>query len=387
MKKLLAICLFLFVCSINQASACTDFMINTKDFHIVARTMDFPKNVGNSIDAFFIGQENITSIIVNQENIPELQWLSWKNKYGFIARTVFDTPMIVDGLNSEGLSVAYLYLDEAKEPQYNPQDTRPVIGYYDVGNYLLGNAATVKEALDLIATVQIVQSAVELKDGLYIKSVPLHMVIRDKTGKSAVIEVVDEKVNIYPDAGDVFANSPTYDKQLEHNKLFDFINTHNPDLEAARKMTADFDNLYKVKDSTVSETLGLIGLPGDYSSMSRFVRVSQLLKNIMKPESTQQALLFAELVLNTVIQLPLGEDYTNWTVIKDLDNKVFYTKTLGFIQQGMKYFPMGITNDYVMYDLKAINFKEIPEEYVNFTIKPVESSKIKQIIDGKTLGF
>ncbi|WP_440652038.1 linear amide C-N hydrolase [Cysteiniphilum sp. 19S12-1] len=64
-------------------------------------------------------------------------------------------------------------------------------------------ANTTRDALKLIMRYQLVESAMYATGGLYIKDIPLHIVIRDKTGHSAVIEFIDGKTIIYDHATNV----------------------------------------------------------------------------------------------------------------------------------------------------------------------------------------
>ncbi len=79
----------------------------------------------------------------------------------------------------------------------------------------------------------------------------------------------------------------------------------------------------------------MVGIPGDWTPPSRFVRISTLLRFAAPPDDSSEGVNLAEHLLNSV-DIPQGEirtkdqeggDYTQWVVIKDLTNQVFYFRS------------------------------------------------------------
>lgn len=377
---------FLSLLSIESSFACSDLFINQAGYHVQARSMDFPLNVSVHNSAGFIGQKNITDPVLDVDKIPSQQLTSWTNRYGFFGRTAFDTPKIIDGMNTEGFSIAMLYLPGTEYPVFDPKVKLPALAILDLGSYLLGNAKNVAEALNLIEQHQLVQSAIEAKSGFFMKDIPIHFVLRDKSGDSAVIEFIDHQTKIYPHAGPVMTNQPTYDWQMKHANLYASLTPESPKINPTfSKLVFDYD-LIKNVSSYGSEYL--LGLPGDYTSASRFVRATMLLKNLKTPHSSQEATFHAQSVLDTVIEPPLSDSFTIWTIIKDLDNQLIYIKDLGYFQGGKRFFPMSITNGYTLFDMKAIDFNHIPDDFINATIQPTPKKDIKELVSSKSVpGF
>lgn len=372
--------------SVESSFACSDIFVNQSGYHVQARTMDFPLNVSVHNSAGFIGQKNITDPVLDADKIPSQQLTAWTNRYGFFGRTAFNTSKIVDGMNTEGFSIAMLYLPGTEYPVFDPNVKQPALAIYDVGSYLLGNAKNVAEALTLVQQHQIVQSAIEAKSGFFMKDIPIHFVLRDKSGDSAVIEFIHHKTTIYPHAGPVMTNQPTYDWQVKHAKLYSSLTPESPKINPAfSKLVFDYDVIKKAS-SHGSEYL--LGLPGDYTSASRFVRATMLLKNIAPPHSSEEATFHAQSVLNSVIEPPLSDSFTIWTIIKDLDNQLVYIKDLGYFQGGKRFYPMSVTNGYTLFDMKAIDFNSVPDDFVNSTIQPTSPNAIKELVSSNTVpGF
>lgn len=82
--------------------------------------------------------------------------------------------------------------------------------------------------------------------------------------ESIVVEPVKEKVTIYDNPTSVLTNNPTFDKQL-----FNLNNFHHLSPKVSDNKFSDALNL-----DIYSRGMGGLGLPGDLSSMSRFVKVA-----------------------------------------------------------------------------------------------------------------
>jgi len=132
---------------IPNVLACSDVFINKGGYHVEARTLDFLVNIAFEDKIGFIDQENTTDVVIDADRIPSKQLTSWKNKYGFFGRAAFNGQKIIDGMNTQGLSVSILYLPGSKFPAFNPKDQKPVLAIYDLAPYLLSQAANVNEAL------------------------------------------------------------------------------------------------------------------------------------------------------------------------------------------------------------------------------------------------
>jgi len=358
----LALTVMLFTGFVQGASACSNIFINHPNAHIEARTMDFGMNIAMDDTFGFIGQKNTTDIVIDAERIPRKSLTSWTVKYGYWGRYAFHTPKVDDAMNTEGFSLSGLYLDAYTQyPVYNPEDKRPVLGVFDLPNFLVSQAKNVDEALALIESRQIVQSAVEIRPGIFLRNTPLHLVLRDKSGKSAVVEFVAGKTLIYTNAGNVLTNSPTYPMQLE------MINRY-------KNLNIDKDN-------------SLTGMPGGFDSPERFVRGHLLTKFLPVPSSTQEALYQADFIISSLAVPYFGKpgsgyrSNTVWKVLKDLDHAVVYTKNTVYFQGGSKIVPTHIANDgYTIIDLKTIDFTKVPVEFIGDTIQPTPKDRVAKII-------
>lgn len=382
MKKLI-ITLFLSAVFGPQVQACSDVFINKGGYHIEARTLDFLVNMAFQEKMGFIGGQNMTDVIIDADKIPSSQLATWKNKYGYLGRAAFNGEKIIDGMNTEGLSVAILYLPGTKFPTFDPKDQKPVLAIYDIASFLLSQTKTVPEALELIRSHQLVQSAVKEKEGVFIKDLPIHFAIRDKTGESAVIEFIDGQTKIHDKAGNVLTNAPSFDWQLKNADVYRSLLADNktPN-EKFDKTFPNYEEIYK--SSSYKGEANLLGVPGDFTPPSRFARAQVLLNNFPTPDSRQVALSQAT-SLNDSLAVPVlkGEAPTLWSSIKDLDDLVYYVKNIVLFQGDRSLYPMSVTSSYTPIGLKAINFKTPGETYMQMKVQVTNPQDVKKIISAE----
>ncbi len=373
---------------------CTNIFINKGGYHVEARSMDFPINMGTELVMGFIGQKNSSNPIVDADQIPVGQLTTWTNKYGYVGRGAFNTAVVMDGMNTEGLSISILYLPGTKYANFNPSDKRPVLGVLEIPTFFLSQAKTVKEAHAMIDSHQLVAWAIEAAPGMYIKNVPVHFCVRDKTGDSMVVEFIGGEAKIYHPAGNVMTNAPAYDWQLDYAKHYSSINVSD---EKANEAMAQY--VYKYNEiypgALRPAVNNFMGIPGDYSPSSRFAKCTVLLDNLYAPNSSAEAIYQSSIILNTaVVPYTPGTSpktkittTTLWCVIKDLDNSVMRFLDLAFFQADMKLLPMSVDNGYKPLDLKSINFNAVPDEFATKTISTNTRKDIKVVDVTQVPGF
>lgn len=212
--------------------------------------------------------------------------------------------------------------------------------------WLLGNFATVQQVRDSLSSGKFpLVFGIEFEGHVH----ELHFSVIDKTGDGIVIEFTADGRTVFNNTIGVLTNSPPYDYQLMNIRNYVQMSRYNR------------DPLVLGPDSfpATGEGSGLLGLPGDLTPPSRFVRVAVLKEFATKPVNSTEAVNLAFHVLNSV-DLPLGVDtdrttgetgYTLWAVAKDLTNNAFYYRTyndmtirvayLNNVQQGkMIYLPV-----------------------------------------------
>jgi choloylglycine hydrolase len=288
MNQLFFLSLLLF----SNLDACTRLFWNDNDqAKIVARTMDL-----------FISDE--PQIWVNPRGIEhksevDERGLKWTSVYGSVSISAFhrkDTT--TDGLNEAGLAVHSLAL---KPTKYEERDNRPGLHYGEWPQYLLDTCKTVEEALDAHKKFQVVPFA--LNNFIW----PLHLMIEDANGDSAIIEFIEGEMNIYHSANyQVGTNGPAFNLQLENLENYENFG-------------------------------GTLPFPIGSDSMSRFVLASAYLKELPQPINTDEAIRLTKQTIERLYQkdnisINTGVNLTTkqmsvstlWTTLSDLTHRTYH---------------------------------------------------------------
>ena len=167
-------------------------------------------------------------------------------------------PLYYDATNEKGLSIAGLHFPVNAD--YKPYtEGKDNVAPFELIPWILGQCAELSEAEALLKRINVYCE--DFSDQLPVS--PLHWIIAD--GERAItLESVKDGIKIYNNPVGVLTNNPTFDyhlfnlNQYRHLTREDPENTFGGDLEL---------ELY-------SRGMGAMGLPGDTSSMSRFVRAT-----------------------------------------------------------------------------------------------------------------
>jgi choloylglycine hydrolase len=310
-----------FLCVYTSFSmACTHFRLIAKDNTVViGRSMEFGPDLETNIYTVNQGTKF-------KSQTPDHQpGLSWQTKYGYLALDGFHL-FPVSGMNTEGLSFDLLYLPGLAAYQtYDKNNASHAMPYYQIADYILGNFSNIDEIKQKLPEINLY--AKPLVHAGQSVVFPVHYVVTDKRGKSIVIEYIQGKLNIHDDATGILTNSPSYPWQEKN--LDNYVNL-SP--YAPRPIVKD-----GVTYAATGQGGGAVGLPGDYTPPSRFVRVAYLVNTAKQMDDAEKTLNLATHILNNV-DIPYGTvrgkqtdnaasdemDYTQWVVIKDLSHNILY---------------------------------------------------------------
>ena len=174
-----------------------------------------------------------------------------------MAMVADDYPLYYEATNEKGLSMAGLnFPDNAFYKSYDEEKEN--ITPFEFVPYILGLCESVDEAKEHLAHVNIVN--ISFSEELPLS--PLHWIISDKE-KSVTVESVKEGLKIYDNPYGVLTNNPAFDYHLMN--INNYMGLYEGFAENRISKDKAFDNY--------SLGMGALGLPGDYSSASRFVRV------------------------------------------------------------------------------------------------------------------
>jgi len=308
---------------------CTDLrLVKLDSIHVSARTMDFAQELGSRLQVVPVGQHRRATATGTS-----VEALSWTNTLGYVALDAYGFDWVAcDGLNAAGLSIGTLWLPETDLPTTPPQDGQlPAIDLINFGAWLLGTCSTVKDVRDAFGRVQIWNARAGLlwptgqpmpawADALKDFAFPMHLAIHDAHGGDLVIEFLDGSPVFHDNPIGVCTNSPTLDWHLTN--LRNYVELSNIESKPV--------DLMGIEMKPTGNGTGLLGMPGDVTPPSRFVRATVLSEVATSAKDSRDAVnqAFHSLELCSVPRhVAASGDYTQWSVARDHDNLVYYVRT------------------------------------------------------------
>jgi choloylglycine hydrolase len=308
--------------SVAPSSACTGIRATATDGTVIqARTLEFGMPLQS--EAIFVPR-GFARTGSTPDGTPGMRWTS---KYTSVGANGFGLPVMLNGVNEKGLAVGLFYFpDMAEYMPYELKDAGKTLSAIELGSYLLDNFANVDEVR--AGVVRVVVPAVVLKQmGI---SPGAHFLVMDATGKSIVIEYTGGAPKIFDNPLGVITNCPTFD-------------WHMTNLRNYVKMSPMLAPPLVIDDvvfQSFGQGSGMLGLPGDYTPPSRFVRAVAYSQSLEPASDGEQAVLAAFHVLNN-FDIPRGSvrdgekdthgnivcEETQWTCACDLKAKRFYFRT------------------------------------------------------------
>jgi choloylglycine hydrolase len=309
------------------AQACTSFLLSGNDGgHVYGRSLEF----GVDIDSRGIAIPRNMSMQGTGVDGKSGSGKSWTTQYATIGAAALGLPIVVDGLNEKGLAGGMLYAPGITEYQeVEPAESGNSIASYEMLVYALTNFATVDEAREGFKQIKVNRSPQKLFKGV----VDLHLTLHDATGKSIVIEYIGGELQISDNPTSVLTNAPQFSWHLNNLGNYTRLSAKEPGaIELGATSIGPWSTGY-----------GMMGVPGDFSSPSRFVRAFYMQQNAPKDRTTEQQVGTAFHFLNN-FDIPPGSisladsgfggggsgfEITYWVAVSDLKNKIFYLRTHG----------------------------------------------------------
>ena len=287
---------------------CTAATYKTKDFYF-GRTLDYE---------FSYGEE----IVVMPRNFPiSFRHMGeMKHHYALIgmAHLAGNFPLFYDAINEKGLGMAGLnFVSNADYKPFAPGKDN--VAPFEFIAWILSQCTSVKEARLLLDKINLVNTP--FSDQLPLAQ--LHWIIADQE-EAISVESVKEGLKVYDNPAGVMTNNPSFDQQMHNLSNFMNLSPKSPSNHFSGKL-----NL-----ATYSRGMGALGLPGDLSSQSRFVRVAFVKLNSISGDSESESVSQFFHILGSVDQqrgcCDVGEEkyeYTIYTSCCNASKGIYYYTT------------------------------------------------------------
>ncbi|EIR3695444.1 choloylglycine hydrolase, partial [Enterococcus faecalis] len=274
---------------------------------------------GRNLDLEFSYNEVVT---ITPRNYPfKFRKVSSLNHhYALIgmATVVDDYPLYFDATNEKGLSMAGLNFPENAH-FFEEKTEKTNISPFEFIPWILGQCQTVEEARKLLANLNLVN--LNFSEELPLS--PLHWLIADAK-ESIVVESVADGLKIIDNPIGVLTNNPTFDYQL--------FNLNNYRSLSPSVLENHFSD--KIDLNVYSRGMGGLGLPGDLSSVSRFVKVAFTKLNALFVETELESVSQFFHILKSVEQQKglcnVGDnrfEYTIYSSCCNIDKGIYYYTT------------------------------------------------------------
>ncbi|MDE6046206.1 MAG: linear amide C-N hydrolase [Alistipes sp.] len=298
-----------------QAIACTGISLTAADgSYVQARTIEWARGVLQSEYVVIPRGEELQSFTPTGAN-----GLRFTARYGVVGLSVVMKEFIAEGINEAGLSAGLFFFPRyGGYETYEPAQNDRTLGDLQVVGWMLSQFATIDEVKAAIGTVRIV--------GLEQTSV-VHWRIGEPSGRQVVLEIVGGVPHFYENEVGVLTNAPGFEWQLTN--LDNYVNLYPGDAPAHQ--------LSGIELRPLGGNSGFLGIPGDATPPSRFVRAA-----FYRATAPQRATAFDTVqqcfhLLNNFdipigIEHPAGEapnipSATQWTSAIDLSGRKVYYKT------------------------------------------------------------
>jgi len=228
---------------------------------------------------------------------------------------------MVDGINREGLFVGSFFYPHY-DYEYSKEEEQEKINLYtgELNLYLLNNCKCVKDVIERLNILNILETNI---DGTLFS---LHWLVCDLSGQCIVLENKNKKLIAYKNDHGVITNSPSFPEQLENLKNYPDLSKYN-------------------KPGSISQGSGAIGLPGDSTALSRFVRANFYNMNLIQPSNSEEGKEALIRLLHN-FDIPIGSvqdkeentiEVTQYTVSYCINDYTMKYAPYGYIEKNGKW--------------------------------------------------
>ena len=345
----------------SKATACTGISFVAKDgSHVVARSIEW---AAERMPNFYVVVPQGHRM---QSFTPDgIDGMVYEAKYGFAGVSVMSDELMVEGLNEKGLSAGLFFFPGFGEyKEFNPKNKARTLSDFQFVSWALATCSTVEEVIAESSKINIT--------GLDKRIGTVHWRLADKSGRQVVLEITEGKMHFYENTVGVLTNSPGFQWHLTN--LGNYVNL-TPG--AAPNKTWNVNGTsFEVRPNSGGS--GMLGLPGDFTSPSRFVRTAMFKAYAPASATALDAVLQSFKILEAMV-VPIGAvvdvstnteksldmiTSTQFTTASDIDNLKLYYRTMD-------------NSQIRCIDLSSIDFKKIKYQSSRLDTKPEQIVNVK----------
>lgn len=344
--------------SVVRTDACTGITLKAEDGSLVlARTTEWGGSILNS--SYVVSPRGHA---FSSQTPDGSAGFAFTARYGYVGIAVESADMVVEGVNEAGLSAGlFFFPGYGKYEDYVPEYCSETLADMQFVSWVLASFSTVDEVMSEINRVRIVS--------LNSLIGTVHWRIADKSGRQVVLEIVDGTPKFYENKLGVLTNSPGFDWQMTNlNSYVNLFAGAAPDNVISGNVTL----------KPFGAGSGMLGIPGDVTPPSRFVRAAFMQTTAPESKTGYDAVMQGFLILST-FNIPVGLEHKKDDIPEGLMNATQWTAATD--QKAMKFYYRTAWNSTIRcIDLTSIDFGKVKYQcrpLDNVKEEPVEFIKIK----------
>lgn len=342
----------------NDADACTGISLTAKDgSRVVARTVEWaatPMQCGYVVAPRGHMHQSYTP---SGEN-----GLKYKSVYGYVGIYTEYEPFVVEGVNESGLSAGlFFFPNYGQYAAYDQSQNDKTLCDMQFVSWVLSQFNSIDQVKDALKKINVVT--------LNHKIGAVHWRIAQPDGRMVVLEFVNGTANFYENRLGVLTNAPGFPWHMTNlNNYLNLRPGSAPD--------------YQIKPGITLQALGhgsgMLGLPGDFTSPSRFVRAAFFQTTAPVLDTGFDTVTQAFHILNN-FDIPIGSQHAQADIPQGLPSATQFTAVTD--QAALKlYYRTAWNSNIRCIDLMNINFHSVkyqshPLDTAN--VQPVELVKVK----------
>ncbi len=227
-------------------------------------------------------------------------------------------PLYYDAVNEKGVGMAGLNFPK-NAYYFEEQEGKENVAPFEFIPWVLCQCGTLEEVRTLLSRMNL--AAINFSDTL--PASPLHWIIADSK-EAITVESTKEGLKIYDNPVGVLTNNPTFDFHMFNLNNYMHLSIEQPENHFSKALSFD----------TYSRGMGAMGLPGDLSSLSRFVKATFTKMNSLSGESESESISQFFHILGSVYQqrgcVHMGENQYEITIYSsccNTDKGIYYYTT------------------------------------------------------------
>lgn len=342
----------------DDADACTGICLTAQDGSTVAaRTVEWaatPMQCGYVVAPRGHSHQSYT---------PDgADGMIYKSVYGYVGIYTEYEPFVVEGVNEAGLSAGLFFFPGYGDYKaYNPATKDKTLCDMQFVSWVLSQFSSIEQVMDEIRRIDLVT--------LNSKIGAVHWRITQPDGRMVVLEVVAGVPHFYENKLGVITNAPGFQWHLTN--LNNYVNL-------VPGSAADNNIKPGITLKPLGHGSGMLGLPGDFTSPSRFVRATFFQTTAPVLATGFDTVVQAFHIMNN-FDIPIGSQHLRKDIPKGLPSATQFT-AVSDLKEMKFYYRTAWNSNIRCLDLMSIDFHKIKYQSHPLDVvqsQPVEILKVK----------